>query len=352
MKVFLVDQFITGHHVQYIRGLVSEADTQEYVCMLPGRAQLPENCRQLVAAKPKHTIRGYLAYLKALKVAIDAEKPDVIHLLYGDFFYRFFGFGLKWAFGKHKVIATLHSVPGAFIKRMGVKGVCRKLRTAVVHTQTLRGKMEKDGIRNVSVIEYPCFLPVYSISSAQAKAELDLPVDVPVIAALGGTRYDKGLDLLMTALDKVQVPFSLLIAGREQEIKRSQIEQLTAGYRDRVKVLLQNLSDEEYCCCLQAADVIALPYRKILTGASGPLVEGAAAGKVILGTDFGSIGTIIRQNHIGYLWDTDSVDDMVKTLEQVLGQPPMAYDHVAKAFQQSLSVESFAEKYAKIYKQF
>lgn len=350
MRILLIDQLVTGHHVQYIRGLVSEKD-HEYACMIPAGAGQIENCRQLITAKPKHNLQGYLAYLKVLRETVKKEKPDVIHLLYGDFFYRFFGFGLKRAFGKTKVVATLHSVPGAFIKRMGVKGVCRKVDRAVVHTQTLHEKMEKDGIRNVSVVEYPCFLPVNSVTSDEAKRSQEIPAGKPVIAALGGTRYDKGLDLLLEALNRVKQPFYLLVAGREQDIKKNQIDSLIDAYRENTKIFLQNLSDEEYCHCLQAADVIALPYRKILTGASGPLVEGAACGKVIVGTDFGSIGSIIRDKHLGFLWDTDSVDNMVQVLETLLSSLPMSYDDVAEAFRQSLSVESFAKHYGEIYQQ-
>ena len=115
--------------------------------------------------------------------------------------------------------------------------------------------------------------------------------------------------------------------------------------------MLENLSDDTYCRCLQAADIVALPYRKILTGASGPLVEGAACGKLILGTDFGSIGQIIRKTHVGHVWDTDDVNHMISVIESALDQMPMQYDEVAEAFQKTLSVDTFAEKYTCLYEQ-
>lgn len=351
MRILLVDQYVTGHHEQYIRGLLSGKGAHEYVCMLPDKVQGLENCEQIVTVKPQHTLQGYLTYWKVLKTAVEKVQPDVIHLLYGDFFYRFFGFGLKRAFGKRKVIATLHSVPGAWIKRMGVKAVCKKLTRAVVHTDSLYARLQKDAVSNVSIVEYPCFLPVDTVTPEQAKADLGIPSDVPVIAALGGTRYDKGLDLLLTALGQVKKPFYLLVAGREQDIKQQQINALIAPYRERTKVLLENLSDDTYCRCLQAADMIALPYRKILTGASGPLVEGVACGKVILGTDFGSIGHIISEKHIGYLWDTDNIENMVQVLNEVLSLPPTHYDAEAEAYQRSLSVATFAAKYTCLYEQ-
>lgn len=351
MKIFLIDQFITGHHIQYIRGLVSQKGEHEYLCMLPEGGPALENCELLTTPKPLHTVCGYLAYLKVLKAAVEKVQPDVIHLLYGDFFYRFFGFGLKRTFGKRKVIATLHSVPGAWIKRMGVKAVCRKVTRVVVHTDSLHDRLQEDAVRNVSVVEYPCFLPVDSVTPEQAKAELGIPGNVPVIAALGGTRYDKGLDLLLTALGQVKKPFYLLVAGREQDIKRAQIDALIAPFQAQTKVLLENLSDETYCRCLQAADIIALPYRKILTGASGPLVEGVACGKMILGTDYGSIGHIIREKHVGHVWDTDGVENMVSVLNSALDQLPVRYDAEAEAFRQSLRVSAFAKKYTYLYEQ-
>lgn len=351
MKILLIDQAVTGHHVQYIQGLVCQEEQHEYLCVLPEQVQQMENCRQIITGQPRRTLKGYLAYLKTLKQTVATVNPDVIHLLYSDSFYRFFGLGLRRTFGKHRVVATLHSVPTAFVKLLGVKSVCRAVSHAVVHTQTLFTHLKKEGVRNVSVVEYPCFLPVKQVTAQQAKTALGILQDVPVIGALGGTRYDKGLDLLLMALEKVEKPFFLLVAGREQAIKQAQIDALTETYREKTKIILKNLTDEEYICCLQASDVIALPYRKMLTGASGPLVEGVACGKVIMGTDFGSIGQLIREKHIGYLWDTNLVENMTAVLNEALGKPLMEYDAEAKAFQESLSVTHFAEKYMQIYKQ-
>lgn len=351
MKIVLVDQKLTGHHIQYIRGLMS-ADTQNtYICVLPEQLAKMNYCEQIVIEPPKRTLSGYFSYLKKLKSAIAAVDPDVVHLLYGDYFYRFFGFLLNWAIPKKKLIATLHSIPGSFIKKMGVRAVYKRLHTGVVHTEKLRKQLDDTGVKNVTVVEYPCFLPVNAISAEQAKMELGLKLEVPVIAALGGTRYDKGLDLLLKALRGVTKPFQILIAGREQEITKEQIAELTSEYQECTHVILKDLPDEEYCRCVKAADYVVLPYRKILTGASGPLVEGVAAGKTIIGTDFGSIGQIIQKRHIGYLWDTDSVTHMTQILEQALTAQPMVYDDVAREYRDSVSVERFSKAYMRLYEE-
>ncbi len=51
------------------------------------------------------------------------------------------------------------------------------------------------------------------------------------------------------------------------------LEELARPYRNRVKLYLDFLTDEEFEMAIQAVDAIVLPYRKTFNGASGPLGE-------------------------------------------------------------------------------
>mgnify|MGYP000270178661 CR=1 FL=1 len=94
--------------------------------------------------------------------------------------------------------------------------------------------------------------------------------------------------------------FELLVDWEGMRNKKDEIQRLSASYKERVHLYLNYLSDEELEMAFQAVDVIVLPYRKTFNGASGPLGEGVGKEKMIIGTNYGSIGDIISR----IIWDT------------------------------------------------
>ena len=65
------------------------------------------------------------------------------------------------------------------------------------------------------------------------------------LLSLGGTRYDKGIDILLNALKDVQDNFKLIIAGKEEFFSREYIEKKIESYRSKVELNLKFLSNEE-----------------------------------------------------------------------------------------------------------
>lgn len=339
-----------GHHISYLSALVNGMKVQnDVVCILP--EEVPGlGVKQHVLDTPDRKVRNYIEYMKSLGKIIADEKPDIIHFLYADFFYRYFGLGIgKVRRANCRIIGTLHSIPNSSLKMHAVFSFCKKIDCSVVHTETLADILESHKISCVHAVSYPCFMKKPDMSKNEACDHLELDNNIPVIAAMGGTRRDKGLDLLMTALSRIKLPFQLLVAGKEDEIRAEQIIEITKPYSGQVKTLLKTLSDEEYSLCLLASDIIALPYRKILSGASGPLAEGVLFGKTIVSSDYGSIGNIVRDNHLGYLWNTDSIDDMVNVLNDVLSSS-FEYDDKACSYRDNLAVSVFLSRYENIYK--
>ena len=49
---------------------------------------------------------------------------------------------------------------------------------------------------------------------------------------------------------------------------------------------------------INACDYIVLPYRYSFDGASGPLVDGVIADKIIIGANHGSLGNLINNNNL------------------------------------------------------
>ena len=220
----------------------------------------------------------------------------------------------------------------------------------VVHTDAIFNEVKDAGIENVVHIEYPHFSTGYDIDKAGARKYYGLSENAFVLGCIGGTRYDKGLDILLKALQGVTGDFELLVAGAEDAIKREKIEELARPYRNRVKLYLNFLTDEEFEMAIQAVDAIVLPYRKTFNGASGPLGEGVAKGKMIIAANHGSLGDIVEKNHLGYTFESENIEALRKVLSLAVQRKNYTYDENANMYKKSLNVAEFQKKYRAIYR--
>lgn len=347
MKIVYVDTNIAGHHIPYLQGLAGLAD--EAVAILP--ENVPTLAMQQYVCEfptaPKRKLSDFDKWIRAVKAAVDAEKPDIVHFLMGDDFYRFFGWGLR-RFSAYKTILTLHWMRGGLPGVLSTKCIAGAVDTVVVHSDYLKCRLQDEGIHNVIHIEYPRFQTL-TYEPQTAKAHWDLKPDVPVIACLGNTRYDKGIDILLDALRSVKAPFQLLVAGKAAYFDETFIRDKIKAYQDHVTLHLNYLSDEEMALAASAADLVVLPYRKVFDGASGPLGEGAALGKVIIGPDHGNLGDTIRKNHLGYTFQSEDTSSLAQTLEKALTQS-FERDTVYEAYQRALNPERFRDGYRLAYK--
>ena len=75
---------------------------------------------------------AYLRWIKEIKKIIKKEQPDVVHFLYGDVFYKYFGLGLEGLKRKYKVINTVHALKKGKIGMLSLKRIFRLSSMGVV----------------------------------------------------------------------------------------------------------------------------------------------------------------------------------------------------------------------------
>lgn len=346
MKILFVDTTLDGHHLQYLKSL-TQSKEHEYIVAVGECCYLPK-VKNYQLSHSTLSLIPYIRWLCTLRKIVKIEKPDIIHILNGDALYRFLGLLLKMVFSKTPTIITFHHLRKDMLHVIALKRIMKIVDFGVVHTNEIKRFIEKNSIRNIVHIEYPQFNTFTDISKSECCEILDIPSDVPVLLSLGGTRYDKGLDLLLSALNKVECNFILLIAGVEVDFNRDYIEKMVNQYSSKVKLLLKYLSDKEMSVCLGASDVIVLPYREIFDGASGPLGEGVAMKKIIVGPSHGSLNDIIINNHLGYTFQTENIKDLGYVIEKALAEK-FEYDLTALEYRSQLSTEVFREKYQILY---
>lgn len=352
MKVLLVETQITGHHEKYLKGLLGAIKQEDdYLIVLPeamNDSTIDTEKTKIIPFEKNGRTR-YFSWLVQLRKVIKGFEPDLIHLTYGDDLYRFFGAGLHFISGKISLGITYHQVRRSKLRDLSYRCIAQKCCWVVVHTQYLSNDLKLLGINNIAHIEYPQFNETQIIMQHEALKKLEITNAVgKVMLALGGTREDKGLDTLLKALQEVNDPFHLIIAGKEEYYKRPEIEELIKNYREKVTLFLGFLSDEKVGMCLNASDVIVLPYRKAFDGASGPMGEGVWLKKQIVGPNHGSLGEIISTNHLGEIFDSEDSCSLADVISHVLQEewiPDEQYDE----YRQSLDPISFAGKYRELY---
>lgn len=239
------------------------------------------------------------------------------------------------------------------VRKLSYQRIFAKIKTGVIHTESLKRYLCSHRIRNVKHIEYPKFETEDSkrINTEEAKKQLDLDTDRKVLLVLGGIRWDKGLDILLDALSGVRQDFFLYIAGMPEDFDESFIKNKSAAYADRVRMQLCRLTDEEMNLAAAASDIVVLPYRRIFEGASGPLAEGVWQSKMIVGPGHGSLGKLIRQNELGYTFETEDREDLGRVIKKAITVnwiPGSQY----KKYQREICEQSFRERYKRLYESF
>lgn len=336
----------TGHRVPYIKALTQNT-ANEVVVLLPEKVE-SLTCKQVVCKfdVKDRSFSNHKKWISEISKAAKEEAPDVIHFLTGDVFYRFFGFGLT-KFKEYKTILTFHSVKTGSLQKISLSIISKLVRKVVFHSEFMKKQVESFGIKNTCHIEYPVF-GGKPCDEDEAKRYFNLKTDVPVIGCIGGTRYDKGLDILLDALKNVKEPFQLLVAGKEEYFKEDFIKVHTVSYRENVQLVLNFLTDEELMYAMNATDIVILPYRKEFNGASGPLGEGVALGKCIVGPEHGNLKDTIEKNHLGYTFESENPVDLTKVLTVALNKDFFVDEYYVN-YKESLSVASFVNSYNNLY---
>lgn len=273
----------------YLADLVGDVEGHFYFMQTLGKikgASYIDTCERKILIK-KYPIKGMMERFRIYrKVFAEAKKQKgkkIVHFQTGDKFY-FLPILFSPETAECKVVITLHRCPVHPFMIALLKNFARKISKIVVLSDSLAKQLRAIGIHNVEVIEHPSF---YDYSAIGTKEELrekyGISTDKIILSALGGTRYDKGVDLLLDSLSLLTEDerrrIVCNIAGRPQDFDASYITNSINRCRGvEVRVDLRNLSDTEFIENIKLTDWLVVPYRKSFTGVSGPMVEAISQG--------------------------------------------------------------------------
>ncbi|NTW83673.1 MAG: glycosyltransferase [Chlorobiaceae bacterium] len=167
--------------------------------------------------------------------------------------------------------------------------------------------------------------PVYepagkSVSSAEARKELGIGPDVPVLLFFGYVRRYKGLDLLLQAMPailKKEPSLKLVVAGHffEQPARyRELVRQLDIA--GNVDIYPGYVPSERTGAFFAAADAVVLPYRSATQ--SGVVQLAYGYGLPVIATPVGSLPDMIRPGKSGWIAGDVSPERIAEAVSQYL----------------------------------
>jgi glycosyltransferase involved in cell wall biosynthesis len=249
-------------------------------------------------------------------------------------------------------MGTLHHMPQNKIKMLFLKLWSNRLDCIIVHSEYIKEQLLLEGIKNVKVIDYPSFYDYSQYPSKEViRKNLNIPDEKVVISALGGTRFDKGLDILLESFrflnSKDKNKILLNIVGREETFKKEFILEKIQQYEINARIELGFVNDDDFVKNILISDYIVLPYRKIFTGNSGPMTEAIVNKIPIISPEYGNLGYLSQKYNLGETFNNEDSN----SLAMALMRSTQKNEYNNRDYRERLNVPSFVTGYEKIYKE-
>jgi len=356
VRILLVDSASSGHHIPYLQKILSsKRDNIVFFVAAPSGFPKHNGYFELPFPYKKNAIQYFYErekWLNSIAKISQEIKPDVIHFLHGDAIYQLGGIGLSRISNiTEKLVITQHHLPVGKIRNICFRLTAKHFKKIVVHTFTIKESLVRSGVENdkIEVINYPALHPV-KLDPKRAKEKLGLQVEQKMLLALGGTRHDKGIDILLQASKLVRGKFCLVVAGKEEDFKEEYIISEAKQITHPVILRLHRLSDEEFSLYLDAADCIVLPYRRSFDGASGPMTEAVWRRKPVIAPSHGSLGDLVKKFNLGYSFESENVKDLAQKIGIFLNDAE-AFQWMPEAenFREKISPQMFTTRYSELY---
>jgi glycosyltransferase involved in cell wall biosynthesis len=180
-----------------------------------------------------------------------------------------------------------------------------------------------------------------------------IPANLTLLVLFGHITERKGALVLLDALRSLRPDTArstgVVFAGRVEDALRPAFEaKLDALAEARpelwVHVEDRRISSGALYALIDRADLVLAPYQRFV-GSSGVLLWAARAGKPVVTQDFGLLGQLVRDNHLGVTADTLDEHSLGTCIEEALSSDTSdLFDSDAAArFVASMTPQRFAE---------
>jgi len=256
--------------------------------------------------------RTYLQRAKARRTLLLSGRFDIVHYHYLNRFTD------AWRRPKGLWIASVHDVSPhrprlGWLEQRIAWLMYRRPDGLIVHHEWLREALEaRFGINpgRIRVVPHQVF-PVVD------PCERVTGVTTPTVLFFGALRQNKGLDVLLDAIERAGGAMRLHIAGRgDHELEVLATD--AAARNDNVTAEIGRISDERKAELFRACDVVALPYTSF-SSQSGVLHDAYGHWRPVVATDVGALGQTVRDDGTGLVVPAGDADRLAESLLEMCG---------------------------------
>lgn len=205
-----------------------------------------------------------------------------------------------------------------FVDKIIARQVLSLATGVVVHAQSEAMKLKKLlPHKHFEINPHPSYgvFQHNSMSLEEARKILDIPLQSNVILFFGFIRRYKGVDILLDAIGKINMPVETLIVG---EIWGNDNENLLArmqklSLEGKVQLIDHYVPNEEVAKYFSAADVIVLPYRH--ASQSGVIQIAYSFNVPVIASRVDGLVDAVQHGKTGFLVPPDDPDSLAETLE-------------------------------------
>jgi len=231
---------------------------------------------------------------------------------------RLLGYRIVWTM--HELMPTWPKEP-RWVERLARYAIAWLAHDVIVHCYEARRLLAASFHRSwhVHVLPLPSYADVHpnTIPASEARQQLQIERDRFVVAFVGGIRPNKGLEELIGGFAQVNDPRAvLLIAGKPWPPAEyvQKIERL-ARYDGRIVLKTREVPDAEMQLYLNAADVVAFPFKQVLTSSSVMLAM--AFGRPVIVPRLGCLPELVGDD-AGWVYEPGEPDGVSNALQKAM----------------------------------
>lgn len=294
--------------------------------------------------------RAYLAQAHALNVACRAIQPDVIHA------HGYVADVLLAMSNRSRStprVSTVHGFTGGGMKNRAYEWMqrraFRRFDAVVAVSARLGRELVADGLRSDRVHVIANAFPVVTAAAgpSAARRALDIPEHSFSIGWVGRVSQEKGLDVLINALQAlhgIDWRLTVLGDGRERQVLQRRVAELGLAERVSWRGAVANASD-----LVRAFDVLVISSRT--EGTPMTLFEAMTASVPLVATAVGGIPDVVSSDE-ALLVPADDPDALADAIRSVQQGAFAAGQRAARAYirlRRDYAIGPFVEAYDRVY---
>lgn len=256
---------------------------------------------------------------------------------------------------KTKVILTVHDVippvRSFYWTKKSLKKLYKKVPLLIVHSEdNKRQLIEQFQIQEnkIKVIHHGTDTKYTRINKDECYKNIGIKrEESKLFLFFGQIREQKGLDTLISAVEKTKKTCRLLIAGAMPNGENFSKYQKLISKTERFVQMIQFIDESDVDYIFQAVDAVVFPY-KYFYSQSGVFMQCIKYRKPIIATDVGSFKQYIEHYGIGIVAEPDNIESLAEALDKFA---LMSVDEI-KSMENNLEVAAYEnswEKAAELY---